>query len=341
MKFPWSKPEQREEGYADAVVAHILASAQGNVIQGAAGGLEIAAGLWGRAFSAARVEPDGVVADLLTPWLGTIGRAMVRTGEIVFAIDANEYGLALALASTATVSGSYSPEQWMYELTLAGPSRTITRTYGADRVLHLQYAQSRSSPWRGISPLEESGTTKTLLQTIETKLAQEFGASQGHLLPVPNIQAASQLQLDIDSLRGETKLVETSNQSWGAGNQGVPTGDHQTRRIGAEVPDSTVMLRRQVEESVLGACGIPQSVLTGGDGTSPLPGPRLFLYGTVQPVADQIARVVSRRFGETIRLNFARLMASDISSRSRAVGSFTQAGMSLEDALKAAMLTED
>ena len=108
---------------------------------------------------------------------------------------------------------------------------------------------------------------------------------------MPNIQAASQLQLDIDSLRGETKLVESSNQSWGAGNPGVSTSDHQTRRIGAEVPDSSIMLRRQVEE--------------------------------------------------TIRLDFSRLMVSDISSRSRAVGSFVQAGMSLEDALKAAMLTED
>ena len=205
--------------------------------------------------------------------------------------------LSLALASTATISGGYSPEKWMYELTLAGPSSTVTRTLGADRVLHLQYAQSRSSPWLGISPLQESATTRTLLQTIEHKLAQEFGASQGHLLPVPNIQSASQLQTDISNLRGETKLVETSNQSWGAGNQGVPTGDHQPRRIGAEVPDSSIMLRRQVEETVLASCGIPQSVLTGGDGTSAREGARLFLYGTIQPVADQIARVVSRRFG--------------------------------------------
>ena len=338
--WPWNKSEHRQEDYSDAVIAAILANAKGDVIQGATGGLEIAAGLWQRAFSAARVEPEGVVADILTPWLGTIGRAMVTTGDIHFAIDVED-GLSLALASTATVSGGYSPEGWGFELTLPGPSTSITRTYRADRVLHLQYAQSRSAPWRGISPLEHSGTTKTLLQTIEYKLAQEFGASQGHLLPVPNIQAATQLQIDINNLKGETKLVESSNQSWGAGNQGVPTGDHQTRRIGAEVPDSSIVLRRQVEETVLAACGIPQSVLTGGDGTSAREGARLLLFGSIQPVADQIARVVSKRFGETIRLDFSRLMVSDISSRSRAVGSFVQAGMSLEDALRSAMLTED
>ena len=336
MKLPWTKPEHREQDYSDAVVAAILARAQGEVIAGATGGLEIAAGLWQRSFSAAEVEPSGVIADLLTPWLGTIGRALVLTGDITFAIDTGD-GLALVLASSSTVSGSYNPAEWRYDLSLPGPSSTVTRTYGADRVLHLQYAQSRKSPWLGISPLEASGTTKLLLETIEQKLAQEFGASQGHLMPVPNIQAAQQLQVDIDNLRGETKLVESTNQSWGSGLQGVPTGDHQPRRIGAAVPDSSVMLRRQVEETVLAACGIPQSVLSGGDGTSAREGARLFLYGTIQPVADQIARVVSRHFGQPVRFNFSRLMASDISSRSRAVGSFVQAGMSLEDALKAGM----
>ena len=115
-----------------------------------------------------------MIADLLTPWLGVIGRAMVTTGDIHFAIDLED-GISLALASTATVSGGYSPEGWDFELTLPGPSTTTTRTYRADRVLHLQYARSRSSPWLGVSPLEHSGTTKKLLQTIEHKLAQESG----------------------------------------------------------------------------------------------------------------------------------------------------------------------
>ena len=138
--WPWNKPEERQLDYADAVVAAILARAQGGVTAATAGGLEIAAGLWQRSFIAAEVEPAGVIADLLTPWLGTIGRAMVMSGDIHFAIDTGD-GLALVLASTATVSGGYSPAEWRYDLTLPGPSSTVTRTYGADRVLHLQYAQ--------------------------------------------------------------------------------------------------------------------------------------------------------------------------------------------------------
>ena len=179
-----------------------------------------------------------------------------------------------------------------------------------------------------------------MLQTIEQKLAQEFGASQGHLMPVPNVQAAAQLQIDINNLRGETKLVETSNQSWGVSNQGVPTGDHQPRRIGAIVPDSSVMLRRQVEETILASCGIPQSVLSGGDGTSAREGYRQFLHTTISPVADQIARVATLRFGQPVRFNFDRLMASDISGRARAFQSMAGGGMDLAKAAALAGLME-
>ena len=35
MKLPWTKPEHREQDYSDAVVAAILARAQGEVIAGA------------------------------------------------------------------------------------------------------------------------------------------------------------------------------------------------------------------------------------------------------------------------------------------------------------------
>ena len=221
MKLPWTKPEHREQDYSDAVVAAILARAQGEVIAGATGGLEIAAGLWQRSFSAAEVEPSGVIADLLTPWLGTIGRALVLTGDITFAIDTGD-GLALVLASSSTVSGSYNPAEWRYALSLPGPSSTVTRTYGADRVLHLQYAQSRKSPWLGIIPLEASGTSKLLLETIEQKLAQEFGASQGHLMPVPNIQAAQQLQVDIScagiqALGAQARTTSPSPRTWALG----------------------------------------------------------------------------------------------------------------------------
>ena len=46
MKFPWQKAEHRQADYTDALTQAILSNAQGDVIQGAAGGLEIAAGLW-------------------------------------------------------------------------------------------------------------------------------------------------------------------------------------------------------------------------------------------------------------------------------------------------------
>ena len=155
MKFPWQKPEHRELDYSDAVVAHILANAQGNITDGLAAGVEICAGWWQRAFSSADIQPAGVVADLVEPHLGRIGRSLCLMGEIVFEIS-TDGGLALIPAQTVTVMGNPNPSSWFYTLTLPGPSAVLTRDLPADRVLHLMYTPSRNSPWIGESPIANS-----------------------------------------------------------------------------------------------------------------------------------------------------------------------------------------
>ena len=90
MKLPWKQEEVRETDYTDAVVQAILANAQGEVTQGLAAAVEVCAGWWQRAFASAEIQPGGVVSDLITPHLGTIGRAMVVTGEIVFEISTGD-----------------------------------------------------------------------------------------------------------------------------------------------------------------------------------------------------------------------------------------------------------
>ena len=160
MKFPWQKLEHRDQDYTDAVVQHILATAQGEVTTGLAAGIEIAAGWWQRAFASADLQPAGVVADLLGPHLGTIGRAMVVTGEIVFEI-ATSGDLALLPASTVTVLGDPNPDSWVYTLSLPGPSATVTRDLPADRVLHLMYTPSRSSLGKGYPRLKPAEPHKS------------------------------------------------------------------------------------------------------------------------------------------------------------------------------------
>ena len=225
--WPFGKPETRsDQGYTDVVVRSLLAAATGDVAAGLTAGVEIAAGQWGRAFSSAEISPGGALADIFKPHLGLIGRELVKTGQVVFELAIDGERVRLIPASTVNVTGGSDPSTWRYELTLAGPSGSTTRRLPADRVLHLFYAKSAAQPWRGISPIEASGTTKKLLDNLEKRLAQETGEAVGHLLPVPNVESTSQLQDDIRALKGQVTLVETTAQSWGAGATGSPQTDY-------------------------------------------------------------------------------------------------------------------
>ena len=77
----------------------------------------------------------------------------------------------------------------------------------------------------------------------------------------------TQLQGDIDKLSGRTVLVESTAVDWGGGKDSAPKGDWQTRRIGADPPESMIGLRKDVQASILAACGCPGSLLERSDGT--------------------------------------------------------------------------
>ena len=336
MRWPWSKNETRQDtDYGDAVVRAILAAASGDVISGLSAGKEIAAGWWQRAFASAEIRPQGVVADLLTPHLGYIGRSLVEHGEAVFEI-AVDGGLELRPAATVTVEGSNNPRGWTYLLSFSGPSEQVTRTLPADRVLHLVYARSATTPWRGIGPIDASGTTRKLLDNLEQRLGQEAGEAVGHLIPVPNVQSSGTLQADIRALKGQAVLVESTSQGWGQGPLSAPHGDFQLRRVGANPPESLRHLRRDVELSVLAACGVNPAVLGGTEAAGSREGYRQFLHGTIAPVALDLARSIASAFDVPgLSFNFDRLMASDLSGRARAFQSMVGGGM---DTTKAAAL---
>ena len=332
MKLPWQQAEHRETDYTDAVIEHILANAQGEITEGLAAAVEVAAGWWQRAFASAEIQPGGVVANLLEPHLGAIGRALIVTGEIVFAIDTSGEGLTLIPASTVTVMGDPNPDSWAYKLTLPGPSTTITRDLPADRVVHLMYTRSRTSPWRGISPIEASRTTLELLSNLEQRLAEEAGQPVGAVIPVPNVSSAGGLLQSLRNLKGRLQLVETTNQGWGVGQGGVPTGDFSPRRIGGNPPEATIQLRRQVEQSILAACGVPVTTLGGSTDAASREGLRQFLHVGVAPVARDIAQVLSRKFGQEISFDWGHLWAADIQGRARSFQSMVGGGMAVEKA---------
>ena len=155
------RTEHRESSFTDALVQQILAQASGGSTAAATatGALEAASGIVARCFAAATVDGPAHLTAALTPGLmSTIGRALIRKGELVLAIDVDMDGLARLLpAADWDVTGYYDPSTWAYRVNLAGPSRYTTRaSLPAAAVVHPRYQVDPERPWRGVGPLQSA-----------------------------------------------------------------------------------------------------------------------------------------------------------------------------------------
>ena len=144
---------------------------------------------------------------------------------------------------------------------------------------------------------------------MSARLAQEVGGAVGSLIPVPNIEVSAQLQADIRALKGQTTLVQSTAAGWDTGQTGAPPVDFPIRRVGADPPETLPILRRQVEESVLAACGVPVSTLGGVQATAAREQYRQALHNTIEPVMTGVAAQVSAFFGTEITFDLSRMFA--------------------------------
>ena len=187
MRWPWER-ETRQQAYGDAVVDLILSRAGGAATTAdplAIGAVEVAAGLWGRAFMAAAVLPASVGRlDAITPAVRElIGRQLVRRGECLFVIEVEGGRLRLDPATAWNVTGASNPSSWMYEVTRAGPSRaTTTRRVNAERVVHLRWGTAPERPWQGVGPLEAARLTAALAGSLERRLSEETNMAAGAVM---------------------------------------------------------------------------------------------------------------------------------------------------------------
>ena len=130
MRFPWQKREVRQDSLTELLIANLVNTATGQVTSGLSSAIEVASGHWQRAWSRANITPAGPVADAVRPFLGYIGRQMVREGEAVFYLETEGGTFQLLPVCACTITGESNPASWQYEVTLAGPSTTLTRTVG-------------------------------------------------------------------------------------------------------------------------------------------------------------------------------------------------------------------
>lgn len=331
--------EERADDYTAALVAQIVERSEGEQATyraEATGALESAAGLWGRSFATAEIETpsEGVRAALTPDLLMLIGRALIRRGELVLLIDVDANGLRLSPVATHNVTGSHG--EWMYDVTVAGPSSTVTRSIAADGVVHLRYAVSESTPWRGLSPLQVATLAGKLSANLAGQLVDEASGPRGNVLPIPidgEDPSVAKLRADIRRLGGKVALVEGGD--WDVAGKGRAT-DWMPRRLGAAPPPSVIDLLRAAREDILGACGVHPALVSQTQGTTAREAYRQFLHSSVAPIGKVVSHELTAKLDVDVRLEWSELRAGDIAGRARAFASLVKSGMELD---KAAALT--
>ena len=335
MRFPWSTRETRASA-TDAVVDAIVNTASGggapNVESLAA--VEVAAGLWSRAFATATVNPKTPATYGLTPSvLAGIARELAIRGDYLAVLDVDDGGLVLTPARSWDVRGGVRPESWRYAVQLAVPNGTVTRNLAPDALVHIRYAARPGAPWRGCSPLAAAPDTHKLATWIERRLAQESTASTGYLIVTPDgADIPDSLKTLLRDLKGKTALLESTAQGWGQGQHAAPARqDYVTTRIGFTPPEGLAGLRRDVRADVFAAYGVPPGIT--GSGGQQREAYRQFLASTISPVAKLVSESLGAALDTpNLRLSFEDLRAADVVGIARAIKALVDAGYSKAEA---------
>ena len=341
--------ETRESSYTDALVSALQRNAQGRTANPAAptatAALETCVGLVGRAFAAAEVGGPENIASALTPALMTmIGRSLIRRGEIVFAIDTSSGRLQLFPAQSHNVAGGHNPDTWEYELTLPGPSETMTLSLPAESVLHLRYAVDPELPYRGIGPLQVATLAGELSAETVKALGDEASGPRGSWLPLPatdgDDDSVAEIKAFVPSAAGRMGIVESVSDSFGTGGP-TPQGDYKQQRFGPTPPAAMVDLMAAVKVEIYSACGIPPGLYTIGAAASIRESWRLCLFSTIGPLGRIVLTELRDKLDASLTVGWVDLRASDLQGRARAFQSLITGGMALADAVQASGVLAD
>ena len=164
MKWPWARPETRSASYTDQVLLAAVNSAEGISYVGdsrTTAALEACCRLYQSVFAVAKVTSSNpaVTRAMTSSWLSSVIRSMLRNGEHISEAVEDGGRLMFLPAGQVEVQGGPRPSTWLYDLTLDGPSGSLTRTVPASEVLHLRWSVDPSRPWCGVSPMQAASRT--------------------------------------------------------------------------------------------------------------------------------------------------------------------------------------
>ena len=336
MRFPWTKTDAEPEGrqlrsYTDTILDSDLAQATGDdasLDAAATGMVAFGVAMYVGAFAVADVTP--ALPALSPDYMARVARRLLTSGNAVDAILVNRDGLALLPASTWDITGPPDPARWRYVVDLPGPSRDDTIRTSADGVIHVRIGQGKY-PWDGRSPLRNAGLTARMLQRLELRLGDETGSRAGYLLQYDTGLAAGAVQAieaDVKAARGGTVVTAK-----GGGVDGVRSGNHGwgLQRVGSTVPESNVMLRRDVGMDALAALGINPRLIIG-DGSAVREAYRQLLRIAIAPMGRIVAAELTAKLDREVTVNFDPIFAADVAAAARAFKSYVESGLPAAEA---------
>ena len=339
MRWPWSSSEPAREvretqPFTDAVIQAIVSQAEGTSPgdPAAIAALEIAAALYSRAFSAAKVSPINASTEAISPaFMSLVARNLFRRGEDMHLIEVRRGAVRLAPCGSWDVRGDDSPDTWLVRGDLFGPSGNRTVFMPHQAFIHCRYAVDPARPWYGIGPLGWARHTGTLAANLENKLRQEAGGPVGHVIPVPTDggdggenDPLAMLKRDVAAARGRTILTETTAAGYGEGKSAAPARDWVPARFGANPPMTLATLRDGAAMSVLDACGVPRALAEG----AAREGWRRFVMGSVEPLLAIVRQELAEKLDTpALAFDLSSLWAHDLAGRASSFKAMVTAGM--------------
>ena len=324
MKWPWRRPEVRSANYTEQVVSRLLASASGASGGSLLGVVETSSRLWAAGLASATISPVNRALSAVSPsFLSNVGRSLCRRGESVHLIDVSGGRVRLISCASWTVEGSDDPASWTYRITLSGPSSTRTIAVEGAAVVHIRYAPD--PPWKGRCPLELAADTLRAAGLLESAVSEEFSFVQQQILSPRRGQNDYGLA---DSLSPDLieKIVESFSSNTGSGALVIP-GDLEPRRLGPSPPESFIGIRDGLAHSLLGAFGIPPSLVSATvTGTALRESLRHLLNTLLKPLAALVVEELKLKLDPAAALDFSALRAGDVQGAARAAGSLVKAG---------------
>ena len=166
-----------------------------------------------------KVEPEASqAAQALTPdVMAMIGRALLTSGNSVWAVKVRGGEIRLDPIADWTITGEPDESTWRYTANRAGPSRQTSQKLTSARVIHVRIGTLPAYPWRGRGPLEIAASSSSLAARIEEQLAEEASGPVGGVVPVPRAANTDDLATrTLKGLKGQLALVDSARRAVGA-----------------------------------------------------------------------------------------------------------------------------